>query len=80
MSPSSVQIWVSNIILQQKELGLFGDMADSRYGKGMVQDEPGTFIMLKNGLKQTNKSFFVIHNGPKLGMLDMSITNKDKHI
>ena len=55
-------------------------MADSRYGKGMVQDEPGTFIMLKNGLKQTNKSFFVIHNGPKLGMLDMSITNKDKHI
>lgn len=33
MSIPSVQIWVSNIILQQ-ELGLFGDMADSSYGKG----------------------------------------------
>lgn len=54
MSIPSFQIWVSTIILQQKELGIAGDMAESRYGKGTIQNEPGAISSAKKWV-QTNK-------------------------
>lgn len=39
-STSSTQILVSKIILQQKEPGLLGEVADSRTGAGNIQHEP----------------------------------------
>lgn len=43
MSISSAQILVSNAIIQLKEIGLLGEMADSKIGAGNILDDPGAF-------------------------------------
>ena len=41
MSTPSPQILVSKTILQSKEPGFLGELADSRTGTGNTQNEPG---------------------------------------
>ena len=58
----SAQIWVFNAILQYKELGLFGEMADSRAGAGICNMSlehlvmPGSKEVLK-GKRKTMRGY-----------------------